>query len=239
MHLVRKAKGIWSTLIRNYKKWSTIAGANLVGNRTAVPLALLESIQNGSLAYRYRGLPLEKNPFDLALYAMLIGSVRPSTIVEIGSRYGGSAVWFADQALLNGIEAEVFSFDVRQENQSAQPNIHFLEADIYDLSNSELPKIMARAKRPILISEDGPHTFRGSLSALRFFDSFLTPGDYIVIEDGNLANLGYWGFGGGPTKAIQEFLTETTNEYLIDRDYSDFFGKNVTWNINGWLRRLN
>ena len=190
------------------------------------------------MAYRYRGRILEKNPFDLALYALLISTLRPRTIIELGSRYGGSAEWFADQALVNNIDTQVFSFDINQTNEATRPNLHFGSADIHQLELSSLSEVLATAERPLLISEDGPHTFSGSLAALRFFDNHLMPCDYMVIEDGNLTNLGYWGFGGGPTKAIKVFFSETKNSYRVDREYCDFYGKNATWNVNGWITRL-
>lgn len=238
MQIFTSLVGVTQSISRTLKKWWCILEAEIRGNRTAIPLRLLQSIQEASLSYRYRGRVLEKNPFDLALYSMLISSLRPGTIIEIGSRFGGSAEWFADQALLNGLETKVFSFDLEQSNQSARKNLVFGSADIHRLEVSSLPQILRDAKRPLLISEDGPHTLSGSLAALRFFDQYLIPGDYIVIEDGNLANLGYWGFGGGPTKAIEAFLAEEQGKYRVDRDYCDFYGKNVTWNINGWIARI-
>ena len=74
---------------------------------TDLPYELLMKIQQGAMAYRYRGVPLLKNPFDLALYPMLLDRVRPRTIIEIGSYAGGSAMWLADQAALIGLDLRV------------------------------------------------------------------------------------------------------------------------------------
>lgn len=46
--------------------------------------------------YTYRGIPMVKNSFDFALYPRLLHQIRPATIIEVGTFYGGSAVWMAD-----------------------------------------------------------------------------------------------------------------------------------------------
>ena len=38
---------------------------------TDIPYELLMKIQQGTMAYRYHGIPMLKNPFDLALYPLL------------------------------------------------------------------------------------------------------------------------------------------------------------------------
>ena len=83
--------------------------------------------------------------------------------------------------------------------------------------------------------EDGPHTFEGSLSALNFFDQHMQSGEYIIVEDGVLEDLRYRELKNGPKRAIKEFLATRPDNYRIDREYCDFYGHNVTWNINGYL----
>jgi hypothetical protein len=52
---------------------------------TDIGYALLMKIQQGTMAYRYRSLPLQKNPFDLALYLRLLDQARPRTLIELGA----------------------------------------------------------------------------------------------------------------------------------------------------------
>ena len=82
------------------------------------------------------------------------------------------------------------------------------------------------------------HTFEGCLNALRFFDGYLRSGEFIIIEDGILRDLGLKSLDNGPNRAIAEFLGANADRYVVDRTYCDFFGHNVTWNTNGYLRRL-
>jgi len=59
---------------------------------SALAPADLSSIQAASLKYTYRDIPLVKNPFDFALYHLLLWRLKPGTIIEVGSFSGGSAV---------------------------------------------------------------------------------------------------------------------------------------------------
>lgn len=210
----------------------------LDGTRSAVPLRMLTSIQTGTFAYEYRGLPCHKNPFDLALYALLIGRLRPATIVEIGSFRGGSAVWLADQMRAHGIAPNVLSLDIEPPAGVVEEGVRFLEGDIRDLGASGLPDALATCPRPLLVIEDGPHTYEGSLAALAFFDPHLRTGEYIVVDDGILRDMLYDHLENGPNRAIADFLARRGGDYVIDREYCDLFGHNVTWNTNGYLRRV-
>ena len=45
-------------------------------------------------------------------------------------------------------------------------------------------------------------------------------------------------YEGGPLDAVHEFLARTNGRYQIDRTFCDYFGTNVTWNVDGYLRRV-
>ena len=44
-------------------------------------------------------------------------------------------------------------------------------------------------------------------------------------------------FKGGPCKAIREFLPKHP-EFIVERKWCDFFGKNATNNVNGFLKKI-
>ncbi len=94
-----------------------------------------------------------------------------------------------------------------------------------------------------MVIEDADHRPTTTLSVLRFFDRWLRPGEYILIEDGIVDDLydknrimDQW--QGGPRPAIADFLAERGDDYEIDQRFCDFFGSNVTWNVNGYLHRV-
>lgn len=199
-----------------------------------LPYELLMKIQQGTMAYRHRGIPLLKNPFDLALYPMLLERLQPRTLIEIGSHSGGSALWFAEQLP----ELRVVSIDLQRPSLE-HPRITFLEGDARELHATLSAELMQSIERPLLVVEDSSHLASTTAAVLDFFDPWLRAGEYIVIEDGILTAMRVAdSYEGGPLRAIHEFLARTNGRYEIDRSLCDYFGTNVTWNVDGWLRRV-
>src|SRR5262245_27673868 len=46
---------------------------------------------------KYAGVPLSKFPEDLRVYEHLRWAERPNVVIEIGTKNGGSALWFRDR----------------------------------------------------------------------------------------------------------------------------------------------
>lgn len=119
-----------------------------------------------------------KNPFDVALYQMLVWQLKPRTIVEIGSYLGTSALWLAEMLTLFGIDGQVLSLDIEPPQPSFQrANLRFRRADATRLAESPLPALLASAPRPILVIEDSNHQSDTTLAVLRFFDGYLRGGE--------------------------------------------------------------
>lgn len=200
-----------------------------------IPYELLMKIQQGTMAYRHRGLPLLKNPFDLALYPMLLERAQPATLVEIGTYGGGSAVWFAEQR--PGMR--VLSIDLEPPAGVEHPNVTFLRGDAHDLGAVLPDALMETIARPLLVVEDSSHQRRTTAAVLDFFDRWTRAGEYVVVEDGILTAMRVAkSYDGGPLQAIHEFLARTGGRWEIDRTFCDYFGRNVTWNVDGYLRRV-
>jgi cephalosporin hydroxylase len=196
-------------------------------------------IQQGAMAYRYRGVPLLKNPFDLALYSLLLDQARPRMLIEIGSYKGGSAISFADQAGLLGLDMEVLSIDLEVPAVAARDAVHFLQGDARQLGTVLPPALMGALPRPLTVVEDSSHLSGTTMAVLEFFDPWIRSGEYIVIEDGILSDMRVADrYDGGPLRAIEAFLEKGAGRYEVDRGFCDYFGTNVTWNVNGYLRRL-
>ena len=206
---------------------------------SAIPFDLHHSIQQGTINYTYRDVPCLKHPMEQALYALLIWKQKPRTIVEIGSKAGGSALWMADQMRTFGIDGRIVSVDIVPPQPPYQrAEIAFLRGDANRLGDCLKPEFLASLPRPLLVIEDASHQYSATLAVLRFFDPLMRPGEYIVVEDGNVSDMGQESnFDGGPGRAISQFLSETSGHYEIDASYCDQFGHNVTGNPNGYLRR--
>ncbi len=198
----------------------------------------LASIQAGHVNYTYKNRKLLKNPFDFALYIKLIYDVSPRTIIEVGSFDGGSALWFADMFRTYDIDGHIFSIDINPVQGIDDSLITFMEGDALDLG-AVLPRAaMQHLPRPLLVIEDSLHLYETSLAVLDFFDEHLHVGERIVVEDGIVHDLGLDKYRNGPNRAIGDFLAKTQGRYMIDSEYCDFFGHNMTWNTNGYLKKI-
>jgi cephalosporin hydroxylase len=206
---------------------------------THLPKEAMMQIQLATHAYTYRGVPLIKNPFDFALYPLLLWNARPRTIIEIGSKSGASALWLADLVETYGLEGHVYSLDIVRVTNVNHSRVSFLEADGRQLGDFLSAEFLNQAARPLLVIEDADHTYETSAATLRFFSPWLQTGEYIIIEDGILSDiLSLPGGLCGPHRAIEEFLAEHSGEYEIASEYCDFFGYNYTWCTNGYLRKV-
>lgn len=206
-----------------------------------LPRQFLEGIQRGTMSYTYKGIPTFKDPFDLALYQLLLWEQKPRTLIEIGSRFGGSALWFSDILRSFDVECTVHSIDIESPAIDI-PGALFYRGDGRNLAATLSPDFLATIPRPLLVVEDADHRPDTTLAVLRFFDPWLRAGEYIVIEDGIiddvLAEALLRRYEGGPRRGVGEFLRERGEDYEIDGRLCDFFGENMTWNVNGYLRRL-
>jgi cephalosporin hydroxylase len=208
---------------------------------STVPSPVLDGIQGGVMRSVYRGVPFLKSPFDIGLYLQLLSRLRPRTIIEIGCRFGGSALWFADMMAAHGVTPRVITVDLDPQMPYEDPRIHVLVGDAADLGACLPPELLTKAPRPWLVIEDSSHFYHHSLAVLEFFHPLLKPGDYIVVEDGVVAHLPgeqYIQYENGPNRAVADFLAREGAGYRLDTELCDFYGRNATYNPNGWLQRL-
>lgn len=191
---------------------------------------------------QYRGVPFFKSPFDISIYLQLLGQLAPRTVIEIGTKFGGSALWFADMLTAQGIrDARVLSVDIEPLAKFEDPRISFLKGDASRLQDILPASLLQTCPHPWLVIEDSSHHYEHSHAVLEYFDAYLQSGDYIVVEDGVVAQLTanhYRQYDNGPNRAVADFLVKRNASYAIDEALCDMFGHNATYNPNGWLRRL-
>lgn len=205
---------------------------------TTLPRETLLTIQNTAHNYTYRGVPMIKNPFDFAIYPLLLWDKKPRTIFEIGSKSGGSALWMGDMLDNFGIDGHIFSIDIVQVKTVSHPRVTFMEGNGRDLPEILSPQFILSLPRPLLVIEDADHSYETSKHVLDFFDPYLKPDEYIVIEDGIISDLIQDpSCNSGPHRALKEFLSAHRGEYEVDGDYCDYFGYNLTWCTNGFLKK--
>ncbi|WP_375467414.1 CmcI family methyltransferase [uncultured Nostoc sp.] len=207
--------------------------------QTTLPRETMLSIQHASHNYSYQGIPMIKNPFDFALYPLLLWNLKPRTIIEIGSKDGGSALWLGDMLNNFGIDGHIYSIDIVKVTSVEHPRVTYMEGNGRALSETLTPDFLDSIPRPLLIIEDADHVYETSHHVLEFFHPYIKVEEYIVIEDGIISDLTQDpGYNSGPHSALKEFLAAHPDEYEIDGNFCDFFGYNLTWCTNGFLRKV-
>jgi cephalosporin hydroxylase len=174
---------------------------------------VLLTCQGAPSLMRWRGQPLMKNVFDFAMYPALIAELRPRTIFEIGSGLGASAAWFADQMAFAGIEGQVHSAD-RAKPELEHPRVSFHQGDCHAPEQLFDPDLLAAEPHPWLVVEDAHQNVGG---VLEHFHKYLSPGDYLVVEDSDIKR-----------DALRTFAGKHPGAYLVDTRFTDNFGRNAT-----------
>lgn len=194
------------------------------------------SVYDGHHKITYRGVKAIKCPFDYVIYQMLLFEIKPDLVIEIGSNKGGGALYIAD--IMNNIgKGEVHAIDIVDDFDllvKKHPRIKTYTQgyENYDLSN-------ANGYDNILIIEDASHMYNDSLRCLNKFSPCVSIGSYYIVEDGIIDHLKMKKiYNGGPVRAIEEFM-KTSEKFIIDLKWCNMFGKNATFNVNGYLKRIN
>ncbi len=179
---------------------------------------------------RWRGILTLKFPSDLILYAQVIYENKPDFIVETGTKYGGSACFFADVLNLDG-EGYVITIDPNDRTYLDHPNITYLQGSSID------PRIVDKVRDivgngSVMVSLDSIHTSRHVRRELWHYSKIVTRGQYLVVEDlcdkrGNIKE------NRGPAPAVELFLRRNRRWKRIPLEQQ--FPATVT--KYGWLRR--
>lgn len=197
----------------------------------------IKSICDGHHNITYREVKAIRCPFDYVLYQMILFEVKPDLVIEIGTNDGGGSLYLADILDLIGNKGVLHTIDIVdlcQELPKKHPRIvRFLNGwEGYDIENT-------KRFEKVLIIEDSSHLYEHTRDILQKFSPVVSKDSYFIVEDSIINELGIENeFNGGPLKAIHEFL-KNNKSYIIDRKWCDFFGKNATFNVNGYLKKIN
>ncbi|HJD56218.1 MAG TPA: cephalosporin hydroxylase [Rickettsia endosymbiont of Pyrocoelia pectoralis] len=232
-----------------------------INNRTTksdLPESFWYSIAENSCDTSWKGIAMQKSPFQIVATQNLIQELKPKTIIEFGSFKGASALWLADIQSLSVEGGKVISIDIDFENidQSVKNDdrIEFLQGD-----SNKIEEIFPKEKitdllHPIVLIEDAHINSTGILDY--FHDNIFTTGDYFIIEDTNIdynnACYDVWRRTLDKKTCIEklenlnnkivkltDWLKEKKDLYLIDTKYVDPFGiTNASKNWNSVIKRF-
>ena len=182
----------------------------------------------------YHGVEAHKCPFDLWIYQEILHELRPSLVVELGTYRGGTTLFLAHHLQLLGAGL-VVSVDCTVLPRPEHPQIKYITGRTSDKPVvDEVRENATSCSGPVLVIHDADHRFSQVLEDLEIYQSLVTPGSYLIVEDTNVNGhpvLADW--GDGPWEAVAEFLARHPN-FEPDSSREKFL---LTYNPGGYLRR--
>jgi cephalosporin hydroxylase len=175
-----------------------------------------------------------KLPEDLDRYAAIIRATAPEMVVECGTWQGYSAEWFA------GHDLDVVTIDVDpghsawvREHGGSQRRITYLAGSSTD------PQVVAQvaelaAGRRTMAVLDSDHSAVHVHAEIMAYGPLVSPGCYLVVEDGICRWLPSTGHG-GPLDAVEAFLDGDPG-WRRDKDIEDLHP--ISTNPMGWWLRV-
>ncbi|MFJ8523962.1 cephalosporin hydroxylase family protein [Bacillus cereus] len=181
------------------------------------------------------GVPILKLPSDLFLYQEIIYELKPDLIIECGTCYGGSALYLASILDLIG-KGHVVTIDIfPQPNRPSHDRITYVTASSVSVQAVQTILNMRKPADVILVILDSDHSKEHVAKELLLYQSIVTTGSYIIVEDTSInGNPVYPDWGPGPMEAVEEFLA-TNKNFIIDESKHKFF---ISFNPKGFLKKI-
>ena len=222
-----------------------LARADLDGSRPSPPVRRAIVEQFHRLYYHsskqtwqnteFLGARVWKNPMDLWLYQEMIHEYRPDAIIEAGTKFGGSAYYFARLFDLVG-HGKVITIDIEEQpNRPEHPRITYLTGSSTDPAIADSVDGLVGGGKPLIVL-DSSHNRDHVLDELRLWSPRVPVGWHIVVEDthagGHPVTTNHR--RGGPWSAVERFLAED-DKFVVDESMHKFF---FTFNPRGYLKRV-
>lgn len=150
----------------------------------------------------WRGHKIVKFPSDCMAMQILLSRCKPQVLVELGTHYGGSALFFSS------FVESVISVDVKDiPGRPVHPGITYLVGD----SASEAMRDQVKALvggRTCSVAIDSNHHAEHVDRELELFAPLVTPGQALIMDDTLVDVLDFRKFraGGGPLRSIAKYM---------------------------------
>ena len=182
---------------------------------------------------KWMGVPAQKCPLDLWVYQEIIYQLRPDYIIETGTCFGGSALFFAH--LLDIINhGNIITIDINDAKGPKHNRIQYLIGQSIDANILQVVANLVRNSKTVMVVLDSDHQKDNVYSEMHYYTPLVTLGSYLIVEDTDINGHPIeWGLGPGPYEAVVDFL-KTHPEFEIDKTCEKFF---MTQNPNGYLKR--
>lgn len=177
-----------------------------------------------------------KTVTDLDRYRHLLAQIEPAWIIELGTYNGKSARWFADTA-----KCQVVSVDTHPQvdpDTLDHPDVTWMRGNSTDPQVVRLIRALVDTEAPVMVVADSDHSAAHVYAELEAYAPMVTPGSYMVVEDGIVRwlpeQLPHYQ-DSSPLDAIENWLREHS-DWVPDMTLEDMYP--TTQHPMGWLQRI-
>lgn len=188
------------------------------------------------------GVPVQKSPSDMWNYQEIIHDLKPRLVIEFGTYFGGSAMFFSSiLQQVNRLPSHVLSVDIDHSNVfpavKENPNVELLTcSSTAPETESRISDLITVFGHPVFAILDSDHSKEHVLNEMLLMRKVLSSGDYLIVEDSNINGHPVLPFvGPGPFEAIQEYESRYPQDFRHDREREAKFG--FSFAPNGFLIR--
>jgi cephalosporin hydroxylase len=203
----------------------------------------LKTFHTGMYMGNIRGRTMQKCADDLDRYNEIINDTQPDVVIETGTRYGGSALWFRDR--VDMVVSVDFAPPMTPQMVAEHPtNTWFVKGDSKD------PKIIAQVKelvagKRVMVSLDSDHHANHVWQEITLYGAMVSKGCFLVVED---ACFDMWTGEdsrrggrripeeGGPLKAMQLAGLDTDPRWKRDAEIEGW--TEISHSPCGWWERV-
>lgn len=202
------------------------------------------------------GVPIWQMPEDLLRLQQIVVELKPKWIVETGTKFGGSAIFFSSLLKLIGREdGGVITVDLTQYEEAVEifgshPHAGLVRKSIVgDAANEavvdEVAAVLKGNEGRTMIFLDDNHNAEHVYREMNLYAALVTPGSYLIVADTVFEDLAGTPVGtptekypdvanSNPRVAVNRFLATRTDFVRDER----FAGKGMSNFSDGFLRRI-
>lgn len=183
----------------------------------------------------WQGVEVWQLPEDLLRLQTVVHQVRPRWIIETGTKFGGSALFFASMLMLNGeTQGGVLTVDLDLKPEALRCFEHHplgnkvraaLAGDAADPALiAEFSRLIASEPGPVMVFLDDNHNADHVEQELMGYASLVTEGSYLIVADTVFADLAGTPVGlatdkypdvatSNPRVAVERFLARNDHDF--------------------------
>lgn len=198
-------------------------------------MSMVSRLMVGKYKNKHRGVPFMKDVVSQHLYRETIQKLKPKTIIELGTAFGGAALWLADNS-----DAHIVTFDIediRHPECKEDSRVAFFELDVCDFE--KVKGVLSEMPHPWLVSEDC-HVDASLI--MKTLDPLMEQGDYVIFEDTHPSNPDKSGMSAETEYECESWAREKLDSvmsamsvrpsFMIDCGVQDMYGYNGCTHVN-------